>query len=212
MGIQNANWLYIRRLLRTRTARLLLLLLFLASILDVLRVHRAMSPDALLDEHGSPHPPPALPAGTRVYIAAMHFNSGAVLRAHWCGALLHLVETLGAANVFVSIYESGSWDETKFLLRWLDGQLEARGVPRRVQIDDETHEEVIAESVERGVYITGPGGEPVVRRIPYLAKSRNKTLKDLVDLSAAGAKFDKVLFLNDVVFSVCSFMLFVYFT
>lgn len=205
MGRPNANWLYLRRLLRTRTARLLLLLMLIVSILDVLRIHRNMAPDAEVDVHsGSVAQAPPLPPGTRVYIAGMHWNSGVVLRAHWIGALLHLVETLGPSNVFVSICESGSWDDTKDLLKWLDHQLEIRGVPRRVHMDDETHESVIADSVKSGQYIRGPDGEPVVRRIPYLAKMRNKTLKDLVELSEQGTKFDKVLFLNDVVFSVLS--------
>lgn len=201
MAILNANLLYVRRLLRTRVARLLLLLMFIVSILDVLRIHRHMTPDGHEDASGVVQAPP-LPAGTRVYVAGMHFNSAIVLRDHWLMALLDLVETLGPSNVFVSIYESGSWDDTKELLHWLDQQLAARGVPRRIHVDDETHESVIKDSVRDGHYITGPGGEPAVRRIPYLAKMRNKTLRDLVELHDNGTKFDKVLFLNDVAFSV----------
>lgn len=205
MGAPNAHWLYIRRLLRNRITKLVLLLFFLISLLDVLRIHGNIADGEVAAKssvQGIEGVHPAVPPGLRVYIAGMHFNSGEVLRAHWITSLLLLVEALGPKNVFVSIYESGSWDDTKELLRWLDGQLEIRGVQRRVQVDDESHEDVIKNSVAEGQYITAPDGEPAVRRIPYLARMRNKTLKDLVDLSKTGTEFDKVLFLNDVVFSV----------
>jgi hypothetical protein len=39
-----------------------------------------------------------------------------------------------------------------------------------------------------------------LRRIPYLARMRNKVLEPLEN---GNVTFDRVLFLNDVVFSVC---------
>lgn len=41
-----------------------------------------------------------------------------------------------------------------------------------------------------------------IRRIPYLAKLRNKAMEPLRGLSP-GEKFNKVLWINDVVFTVC---------
>lgn len=200
MGTAKATWLYTRRLLRLRITKLILLLFFIIGILDVLRIHRNVAAGEEAAALSKPtHPPP----GLRVYIAGMHFNSGVVLRAHWIAALIHLVETLGPNNVFVSIYESGSWDDTKDLLRYLDHQLEVKGVPRHIEVDEETHEQVIKKAIDAGQFIPDPNGEPAVRRIPYLAKMRNKTLKDLVELNEKDIHFDKVLFLNDVVFTVC---------
>ena len=41
-----------------------------------------------------------------------------------------------------------------------------------------------------------------MRRIPYPASVWNEALKPLSTLGESGAKFDKILYINDVVFSV----------
>lgn len=140
----------------------------------------------------------------RIYIASMHWNNAEVLRNYWNDAVIQLTETFGADNVFVSIYESGSWDDSKEALQTLDAELEKRNVPRRVEVSDTTHyDEITKPKEERGEgWIDTSRGERELRRIPYLAKLRNKTIQDLVELSKKGTTFDKVLFLNDVVFTV----------
>jgi len=111
------------------------------------------------------------------------------------------VEYFGADNVYVSIYESGSWDNTKDALRELDRDLESLRVRRTITLAQSTHKEEIQKPFTNG-WIHTPRGTKELRRIPYLAKLRNLALKPLNALALEGIKFNKVLFLNDVVFTV----------
>lgn len=191
------NRLYFRRLLRSRAPKILLFLFLLIQVVDVLRIHHNIA-------NGDIQPAPARPARSteRIYIASMHFNNAHILENHWNKALLELTELFGPNNVFVSIYESGSWDDSKAVLMRLDAELERRGVPRRVEVSDKTHKDEIEREEKGEGWIDTANGKRELRRIPYLAKLRNKTLKDLLDLHKQGTTFDKVLFLNDVIFTV----------
>ncbi|KAM3538802.1 hypothetical protein ARSEF1564_008279 [Beauveria bassiana] len=196
-----ATALCLRRLGRKKAIRLLLVVFVLFNVYDVVRIHQHLA-----RERGYA-PRRRRAAQERVYIAGMHFNNGELLKAHWNNAVLELTELFGPANVFVSVHESGSWDDSKEALRDLDHQLESRGVPHRVVMSDVTHADEIAKggAAAEGEGETGwietPRGAKELRRIPYLAKLRNKTLQDLFDLYKKGVTFDKVLFLNDVVFT-----------
>ena len=142
-------------------------------------------------------------AQQRLFIASMHWNNEAILRSHWNDAVVHLAQKWGPENVFVSIYESGSWDNSKGALRDLDSRLDRLGVPRNITLSATTHKDEISEPpVEEG-WINTSRGKKELRRIPYLARLRNLTLRPLEDLVKQGVVFDKVLFLNDVVFTVC---------
>lgn len=139
---------------------------------------------------------------TRVYIASLHWNNAAILRSDWNKAVVDLTKALGADNVFVSVYESGSWDDSKGALRELDRDLGRLGVQRQITLDKETHQDAIdAPPAEHG-WITAPSGEKRLRRIPYLAGMRNLSLQPLLNMAENGTTFDYVLFLGDVVFSV----------
>ncbi|RDA96042.1 hypothetical protein CP533_5813 [Ophiocordyceps camponoti-saundersi (nom. inval.)] len=187
--------LRLRRTLRWRTARIVVFFFCLFNLLEVLWIHDklASGDQQRMSLTGRPH--------QRIYIASMHFNNGDMLRNHWNDAVIRLTEEFGSANVFVSILESGSWDDSKELLRGLAKELERRGVPHRVEISDVTHHDEIAKE-DKGVgWIDTPRKRRELRRITYLAKLRNKTIQDLLDLSEKGTSFDKVLFLNDVVFT-----------
>ncbi|PLW18951.1 hypothetical protein PCANC_11844 [Puccinia coronata f. sp. avenae] len=83
-------------------------------------------------------------------------------------------------NVFVSVYENGSSDQTKALLRLFDGL--SRSVGIRV---------VIRTSLRtRGAFH---------HRIEYLAEVRNAALAPLQELrDSEGELFDTVIFMNDV--------------
>lgn len=195
--LSHGNRLYLRRILRSRISKIVLLLIFIINLLDVLRIHANIANgDRILSS------PPPVPR-ERIYIASMHFNNGAILKSHWNNAVLKLAETFGVENVFVSVYESGSWDDSKEVLRELDAELEKRGVPHRIETSDVTHHDELEKGDKGEGWIDTKRGKRELRRIPYLAKLRNKTLKDLFDLHEKGVTFDKVLFLNDVVFTVC---------
>ncbi|KAI5300196.1 hypothetical protein KEM55_008890 [Ascosphaera atra] len=150
---------------------------------------------------------PALVPGIKtVYISATHWNSAPILQSHWSAAVLDLIRHLGPENVYLSIYESGSWDDTKAQLRLLEGQLEEIGVGKTIVLDETTHLDIInqpeppADAKAEG-WVQTPRGKREVRRIPYLAQVRNKSLDPLARMTAEGRKFDRIIFLNDVIFS-----------
>jgi hypothetical protein len=179
------------------------LLLVLVSFLEAFKLHDNMVRGEA--EAQAPKNRLARPQ-ERVYIAALHWMTGDVVRDSWADGVVRLTETFGADNVFVSVYESGSWDDTKDGLRVLEAELEGRGVPHRIELSDETHQDELDRALAEGDYIEGPDGEKRVRRIPYMARIRNHVLDDLLALSDSGVHFDKVLFLGDVVFSVRTYM------
>ena len=152
-----------------------------------------------------------LPAALReqkIFIVSINRNSEYVLRLYWSSALLALVQALGPANVFVSIVESGSQDDTKGALRDLEAQLNGLGVENSIVLGttvDEQYEMLMNPpdgNEKEGWIFTGrnvTGWE--LRRIPHLAGTRNRAMEPLSALSP-GRRFDKVLWVNDVVFTV----------
>lgn len=141
--------------------------------------------------------------GQRIFIASIHWNNEAILRSHWNRAVLRLVDHFGAHNVYISILESGSWDDSKGALRWLDGELGRLGVQRTIILDETTHADEIAATPGSSGWIDTARGKKELRRIPYLSRLRNRSLEPLDKLAEEGIRFDRVLFLNDVVFNVC---------
>ncbi|KAK2775001.1 hypothetical protein FQN53_003350 [Emmonsiellopsis sp. PD_33] len=142
-----------------------------------------------------------IPEIKSVFIASTHWNNEDVLRNHWNTAIVDLAKTFGKDNIYVSVYESGSWDNSKGALRDLDKQLEELDVPRTIILDPTTHEDEIQKPPAEVGWIDTPRGKRELRRIPYLAQLRNKSLEPLEKLLAEGKKFDKIIFLNDVIFS-----------
>jgi hypothetical protein len=141
----------------------------------------------------------------KVFIASIHWNNEEILRSHWVPALLELVSHLGEKNVYVSVQESGSWDDSKGALRELDEALGKAGVRRRIILDDTTHADEIGKTpAESGWIQTSRSATKELRRVPYLAKLRNLVLEPLEELAGKGERFDRVLFVNDVVFTVCT--------
>ncbi|KAF2876930.1 cryptococcal mannosyltransferase 1-domain-containing protein [Massariosphaeria phaeospora] len=184
----------LRRLARQPVFRLLVVLLLVWDSLHIVSLHRHQ-PGGL---HSAPPPPPNT---KRIYITSQHWNTERVLRERWNSALLALVQELGVANVFVTIYESGSWDDTKGALGELDGALGELDVKRNVTLSYVTHEDEIKKKPAETGWIETPGGKTELRRIPFLADLRNQGLQPLMDMHSQGQEFDMILFLNDVAFS-----------
>ena len=138
----------------------------------------------------------------KIFLASTHWNNEAILRSHWSAAVLRLSQHVGTENIFVSVVESGSWDDSKGALRELDVELGKLGVQRSIVLNDTTHADEISRPPAAQDWIMTPRGKLELRRIPYLSHIRNLSLKPLEELAARGYVFDKVLFLNDVVFSV----------
>lgn len=197
------RWL-LRRLSRYRIAlrfvQWCIIIMVLTAMLDLLR------------QSWRPRPPQSFSSvldlrsnnTTSVYIASIQWNSEAILKSSWIPALLELVVKLQAANinVYVSIYEGGSHDGTKKALSQLADSLRQLSVDNSIELDDESHKDVVHKlnSTPSGWLQTPRGKE--LRRIVHLSKIRNRALEPLANQTKAGVKFDKILYLNDIVYSV----------
>uniref|UniRef100_A0A0G4GBL2 Alpha-1,3-mannosyltransferase CMT1 n=1 Tax=Chromera velia CCMP2878 TaxID=1169474 RepID=A0A0G4GBL2_9ALVE len=127
---------------------------------------------------------------TRVFITALLHQNEDIL-PQWIANVLEVIEVLGTENVFVSINEGGSNDGTSDLLRNMETELNLMGVPNQMMIDDN-------ESVPFKYKKGDRKGSP---RIEYLAKLRNIAMAPLWEMKEnEGIEFDRVLFLNDVIF------------
>ncbi|CAI9633307.1 unnamed protein product [Alternaria burnsii] len=188
------SWSYsLRRLPRSSAFRILVLLYVLLDSLHCLSLYRYQTATITA-------PPP--PRNTkRVYIASQHWNDARLLREHWNNALVALVQELGIENVFVSIYESGSYDDSKAVLGELDTVLEDLQIRRSIQLSETSHADEIAQQPTEHGWVKAPDGRDYKRRIPFLASIRNRVLQPLERLTAEGEHFDIILFLNDVVFT-----------
>jgi Cryptococcal mannosyltransferase 1 len=146
----------------------------------------------------------------RVFIAAMFSSSADVLSRYWIPALIGTIERLGRHNVYVSILENESLDNTREVLLRLEEELLAMGVLHTIRFEegfrnrsslvvDGFLSRVLGPQGNDNWIMLSTGGEWIPRRISYLAAIRNMVLEPLRQTTR---KFDKVLFINDVIFSV----------
>ncbi|KAJ5716448.1 hypothetical protein N7493_008359 [Penicillium malachiteum] len=184
-----------RALARSRILRTLLLIFIAWNLIEV---HLILSRISEADQETIYRDQPR--RKERIYIASVNWNSEIILRSHWSQALLELAWKLGPENVYISIYESGSYDNTKEALMELDSELERLGIPRTIVLSPITHEDELAATPGEG-WVESPLGDMALRRIPYLSRTRNLSLRPLEELAKHGYTFDKILFLNDVVFT-----------
>lgn len=191
------GWLFRRYGPRRRLFQGLFIIFVLFTFVEILYVrHRLQTVDDL-EQIQSVH------TSERIYIASIHWNNEPILRSHWNEAVIQLAKTWGPKNIFVSVLESGSWDDTKGALHMLDVELGKIGVSRNITLSEITHQDEILRSPSEDGWIETPRGQLELRRIPYLSQLRNKALRPLLELAQEGIFFDKILFLNDVVFTVC---------
>ncbi|KAK4950160.1 hypothetical protein LTR10_011137 [Elasticomyces elasticus] len=198
----------VQRLLFSRLLKALITLTLAWTAYEVWSIRHALAQEA------SKAPPPF--GKQRIFIASIHWTDERILREYWVPAVLQLAQDIGRENVFVSVYESGSFDDTKGALQELDDHLTGMGINHRVVLDDTTHlDEVSRERAEDG-WVQMPStktyrqnwtdwfslekDEWVPRRIPYLARLRNQVMQPLYDQQQLGNVYDKILWLNDVVF------------
>ena len=131
----------------------------------------------------------ANPENQKFFIAASIYDEGGyLLGGAWGEALLKLIDMLGNRNVFLSIYENTSGEAA---------QLAQFKFEKRVQC---RHDMVLEDSpaVEELPLIRLPDGSERTKRIAYLAEVRNRALSPLDQHPEI--KFDKLLYLNDIVF------------
>lgn len=185
-----------------RTVTILTTIAILLTVVDVLHVSSILQSHTSTPDWPAPRP--------RIFIASIHWNTEIILRASWSAAVLSLAQAIGPDNVFVSIVESGSYDKSKEALQDLQKDLDGAGIPNNFLFDSSTHQDELARGPRqqhkslvhrRPGWIRTPSGKMGMRRIPYLSKWRNKALEPLY--SPRQSRYDKIIFLNDVVFNVC---------
>ncbi|KAH6907061.1 cryptococcal mannosyltransferase 1-domain-containing protein [Coprinopsis sp. MPI-PUGE-AT-0042] len=122
----------------------------------------------------------------KIFIASNLYNSAHLIPT-WTSNLKHLIQHLGASNIFVSIYESNSSDRTPTLLGELEEELKAMGVKTRF-VTSSSHD--AGENGKRAIPPTRPKFSPNSHeRIAYMAELRNEAMKPL---------FELVVWINDV--------------
>lgn len=124
------------------------------------------------------------PINHKYYIASLLHNSESIF-PHYKHSLVQLVRELGPENVFVSIYENDSTDNTPMILRTLNKTLRQMGV--------QTH------------IVTAKQPEEILKygRIERLSLYRNLAMQPLNSVAHGGIHgqpFDKVIWINDVLF------------
>ena len=136
----------------------------------------------------SREPARANPHNETVFVAAsLYDDEGGLAGGQWGHMVLELIDLLGKDNVFLSIYENGKEKGAK-ALRDFESQVTC-------------NKSLVFESrLDLGSIpaVTVPGGSKRVKRIDLLADVRNRALKPLDDNPEV--RYDKLLFLNDVVF------------
>ncbi|KAK3333740.1 cryptococcal mannosyltransferase 1-domain-containing protein [Cercophora scortea] len=147
----------------------------------------------------SPAPGCANPHNEKVFIATILYDKhGTLAGGKWGERVLELIQLLGPDNVFLSIYENDSG---------LVGRAALNDFEQRVPC---RHKIVFDAHVELSDFpnITLPDGSQRIKRVAYLSELRNRALRPLDQFTEGdedtsdigGTKFDKVLFLNDIVF------------
>jgi alpha-1,3-mannosyltransferase len=132
-----------------------------------------------LDGDQMPGPSMHTPDDHKYFFAINLYNSFDVIPDLF-STLFKVSSILGFQNVYVSIYENGSNDQTKALLRIFDALCRSAGL--RVQIRTSMR--------TRGNFN---------HRIEYLAEVRNAAFVPLHELrDAHGEHFDSIVFMNDV--------------
>ncbi|KAF3392862.1 hypothetical protein F1880_008612 [Penicillium rolfsii] len=124
----------------------------------------------------------------KIFIAAALYDpEGTVVNGKWGDAILQLIELLGDQNVFLSIYENNSGQKGENALQALADRVTC-------------NKSIVSEpglSLGEVPRVAIPGGDMRIRRIDYLADVRNRALQPLQN---ANMTYDKLLYLNDVIF------------
>ncbi|KAF1345057.1 cryptococcal mannosyltransferase 1-domain-containing protein [Delphinella strobiligena] len=140
----------------------------------------------------SPFPGGANLNNEKVFIATSIYDEGGKLAGgSWGQALADLIHILGPENVFLSVYEDNA-DE--LALGALDNLAQYMTCNQSVVVENFNTSSLPKVSL--------PDDRQRVRRVAFLAEVRNRALRPLEDPTsdAFETTFDKILFVNDVVF------------
>ena len=136
----------------------------------------------------SPSPGIGNPSQQKVFIAASLYDPyGNLASGAWADKVLELIHLLGPENTYLSVYENDSGPKGSAALTSLRDRVTCQ---HSLMFDDHLGLEGLPQ-------VTVPDGTQQVKRIAYLAEVRNRAL-DPLDKSSV--LYDKVLYINDVVF------------
>ncbi len=171
---------------------LLIILILLATFIAIVRPSYSSPParyhQLRLRAQTSSEAGRANPGKEKVFIAASIFDpNGDLARGAWGKSLLGLVDLLGPSNVFLSIYENSAGSVAKAALNEFE---EKTTCEHAIVFEDQLHPAALP-------HIQLPDGTSRVKRIAYLAEVRNRAL---LPLDSSAIKYDKLLYLNDVMF------------
>lgn len=124
-------------------------------------------------------------------VASLYDSDGGLVSGPWGQSVLHLIDILGPENVFLSIYENDPDPSAQAAL-----DLFAQRLPCASSIVTETL------NLSKLHHVTISDGTRRLKRIEFLADVRNRALRPLHNVSSVAhrTRFDKLLYLNDVVF------------
>ncbi|KAJ2675395.1 hypothetical protein IWW42_001181 [Coemansia sp. RSA 1085] len=125
-------------------------------------------------------------ATERIFVAVNLFNSEHIL-PNMATQLLALAKVLGRSNVFISVYENGSTDNTKRILHAFNHTLAALEIPHQITADSQPR-------------------PTLYHRIQYMADIRNCALQPLYTHNI----YSRVMFLNDVYFCLSDILELIY--
>ena len=141
----------------------------------------------------------------KVFIAASIYDGdGQLAGGSWGRRVEQLVDILGPENVHLSIYEDNANPLAVDALHMLADRIQCGfgQLPFTLQqtcLHRAGNKSIVAEPLDLKAlpHVTLEDGEARVTRIGFLAEVRNRALRPL---ETAETKFDKLLYLNDVIF------------
>ena len=128
----------------------------------------------------------------KIFIAAaLYDREGKLVSGDWGRSVLGLIDVLGPENVHLSIYENDADEKSKAALDKFKPKVSCNSTIFVEDLD-----------VSQIAHVSGVGGERKLKRIAFLAEVRNRALKPLEDAAspASQTRFDRLLYINDVVF------------
>lgn len=123
----------------------------------------------------------------KVFIAASLYDpQGKLTSGDWAQSVIRLIEILGPVNVHLSLYENDADAQSQKMLTEF-----RKLIACNMTIVDEKMDFTALP------HITMPDGTPRLKRMAFLAEVRNRALLPLVQ---SDTHFDKLLYLNDIIF------------
>ncbi|KAI1356883.1 polysaccharide export protein [Xylaria sp. FL0043] len=194
------------RRFRRNYLRPTLLFLFFVFFIDAVRLVR-YRPDTYRTKPDEVHQRMHDGVNTTIFIASIHRNTEEILRTAWIQAVLDLIDYYGPENIYFSAIESGSQDESKAALLELQTLLDMKGVANTISLGQTVWEQLEEIETRPPPNVRVPTwiwniaeDQWEMRRIPYLARVRNQAMEPLKEQENQGRLFNKILWLNDVVF------------